>query len=72
MDADLNIEMVVMGLRSGLISIFEINYNSVKASDNNFSLKSSITNQMDFGFHTSAILGLNLSKNGMIGVSYAI
>ena len=65
MDADLNIEIVVLGQRSGLISIIYIEYMPK-------TLKSKITNQIEFGFHTSAVLGLKLSKSGQIGISYAV
>lgn len=63
-DGDFNLERVAIGLKSGVIRLYEIIYKPKIAKDPAKGLKYDITSQADICFHSSELLGVKISKNG--------
>jgi len=63
MDACCKINTVAVGLRSGIIVIFNLTYEEEAITN---------VNQVEFGFHTGMVLQVRLSKDGFYGISGGI
>eukprot|EP00347_Sterkiella_histriomuscorum_P023951 403332820 len=61
MDANAKLDRIVVGLRNGLIVMFNLAF-----EDNNFVAN---VEEVELGFHTSMILVVKLSKDGYFGMS---
>ena len=60
MDANATLDRIVIGLRSGLIVLFQLTY------EDDFVIN---VDEVELGFHTQMVLVLRLSKDGDYGVS---
>ena len=63
-DADFNLEQVVVGHKSGQITVFEIAFAPRKLTDPSEGIQAQIKSRVDLGFHGSDVLTVKLSKDG--------
>lgn len=60
MDANAKLDRIVVGLRSGLIVMFNLTYDQEQVVN---------VDEVELGFHTSQILVVKISRDGFHGLS---